>query len=214
MIKRLFKWFVETFLLKIVFEWQSKPIGFDKLEFALLDSNGLRYGKFPNEMDIPVLRKGQIARLEQELYSRLNDHELGEFLDAMLAALHEEDGKGNLKPNLGLIGKYLLEMRDRKKLLLHPELMFEIVAASYIREDENPAEFDLEIQEQKVKQFKADSKTGLYDFFYSSGIKELLPFLDISQERFDEFWEMSQSEIKAQASWRKSHLSPTLEPTS
>lgn len=193
-------------LLKLAFHHQSKPVDKGRLEQAFIDSNGLPYFKFTNDMDIPVLRKGQLNRLEQELYSCISDEELKGFIQVMEDGLNETDKQGHMKPNIGIIGKMITEIKNRKQLLLHPDLMFGIVAACYIREDENPAEFDLEIQEQKVAQFKKDSVGGLYDFFYSSGINELIPFLDITEEKFEEYLEIAQSEITAQNKWIQSHL--------
>lgn len=202
--------------LKLAFHHQSKGVDRAKLEFAFLDSEGNQYDKFTNDMDIPVLRKGQLSRMEQELYSCISDEELKDFMQVMEDALNNTDKAGHMKPNIGLIGKMITEIKQRKQLLLHPDLMFNIVACMYIRRDENPAEFDLEIQEQKVAQLKKDSTGGLYDFFYSSGIKELLPFLTITEKKLDEYLEVAQSEIKIQNKWIKSHLKkePTLEPTS
>ncbi len=203
-------------LLKLAFNQQSKPVDRGKLEFAFLDSNGETYDKFSNDLDIPVLRMGQLQRLEQELYSCISDEELKGFIQVMEDGLNETDKAGHMKPNIGIIGKMITEIKQRKQLLLHPDLMFGIVAVAYIRSDENPAEFDLEIQAQKVAQFKKDSTGGLYDFFYSSGISELIPFLTITEKKFDEYLEMAQTEITATNKWIKSRSKkePILEPTS
>ena len=161
----------KTDFLKMVFDEQSKPVNFDLLEAKFVDSNGKKYFKYKDDFDIPILRKGKLEQLLQELRSGISGDELGMFLDAMDKSLN----KG--QADVAKIGFIITEMRDRKELLLHPDILFEMVTVLYIREDENPALIDEEIHVEKYNQFKKDSQGGLYDFFYGAGLKRYIPYL-------------------------------------
>ena len=191
MIKLLFKLFKKQFL-KFAFSHQSKPVNFDRLEYIFIDSNGFRYYKFTKDDDIPILRKGRLEQYLKELQLGLSSDNLESILSYMEKAL---DG-GN-KPSIAKIGHAIEEIRNRRQILLHPEIMFNMVASLYIREDENPARVDEEIHEDKVNQFKKDSAGGLYDFFYSAGLNAYIPYLEKLKDGWTEFYKEQYAKIEA-----------------
>lgn len=189
---RVFYTLFKRQILKIYYLEQSKKKGFEGFQKVFVDSNGKQYYSPVNDFDLPIQRTRDLETKLMRMRAGLSDENLDQFLNAMEKALGE--GK---KPNLAMIGHLIIEMKKRKDLLLHPDLMFDIVALRYIREDEDPATVDLEIHKEKVDQFKKDSKAGLYDFFYNAGLTMYLPYLAKLESEWDEYWEESQMKIEA-----------------
>lgn len=179
-------------ILKIYYSEQSSKKGFEKMEPIFVDSEGRRYFKVKNDFDLPILRAKELEKRLQRNMSGLSDNNLNMFIKAMKKALN--DGK---KPDLSMIGHLLIEMERRQDLLLHEDIMFDIVAFTLIREDEDPAVIDLNIHDEKVKQFMKDSKEGLFDFFYRAGLMEYLPYLKNMEEDWNEYLEESRAKIQA-----------------
>jgi uncharacterized membrane protein len=192
-LKLLYRWYPESFH-KLVFQSQSKPDSFDKLEFVFVDSNGKRYYRFMSDMEAPIPRYKAFEMKFKEFSAGVSRDTLTLIIDTMDAALKETDKKtGNMKPNIAMIGHLITELRNRKDNLIDPEIMMEMVAYLYVREDENPALIDEDIHAQKVKQFFKDSQSGLYDFFVKAGLNRYMPFLE--QSGAD--WETIFSSMKA-----------------
>lgn len=185
---RLFYFLFKSQILKLQYNEQSKKKGFEKLTQVFIDSKGKRYYRYPNDMDIPILRKGELERVLREVQYGLSRDELSDILDAMTKALSDQRGD-KIVPNFAKVGFLVEEIKNRKEMLIHPDLLFEAVAMLYIREDEDPAIVDKEIVRQKMIQLKEDSKEGLYDFFYTSGLHAYIPFLQKSEEDWMELWE-------------------------
>ncbi len=126
------------------------------------------------------------------LRAGVSESEFDLILEAMEKALNS--GK---KSELAQIGHCIIEFKKRKELIFHPEIMFDIAALRYIREDELPHKIDPEIHKQKIKQFMKDSEGGLYDFFYKAGLNRYIPYLEKSENDWDEY--ILNSKIKTQA---------------
>lgn len=201
MLKPLLKWIYLSnpkFFTDLAFNRQSKPIEKYKLDWCFIDSNGKRYYKFIDDMEMPVERYGQIQRLLVELSNCISGPELKIFLTKIMEHLDPGAEEGERKKiRIGEAIHLVQEMLLREDLLLHPEIMMEIISASYIREDENPAKWDEELHQEKVAQFRKDSKTGLYDFFHKPGLAVLIPFAKLSEVEWLKYWAKSGVKIKA-----------------
>jgi hypothetical protein len=196
-LARFFYWLFKDQIKKIQFTEQSKKIGFEKLAFVFRDSNGKDYYRYTNDLEIPILRKGELERVLLEVESGLSGNELERIINAIDDAINEKDKKGHMSPNIGKIGFLIQEIKNRKEMLIHPDLLFEAVAILYIREDEDPAVVDREILKEKIVQLKKDSVDGLYDFFYSSGLNTYMPFLEKSPEEWTEYYEEGKAKLEA-----------------
>ncbi len=194
MKRRLFNLFKSDFL-KFAFDEQSKPVDFNNLETIFLDSNGKKYFRYKDDFDIPILRKGKLEQLIKELGYGISKDELTMFLDAMEKALD----KG--QADVAKIGFIITEMRDRKDILIHPDILFEMVTTLYIREDENPAVIDEEIHAEKYEQLKKDSQGGLYDFFYTAGLTTYIPYLTKLKDDWNLYLEKARAELETQRSF-------------
>jgi hypothetical protein len=171
---------------------QSSKKGFEKMVKRFVDSEGRIYYSPENDFDTPLERTKGIERCVQQLMSGLSDNEQEKIDEAMEKALGE--GK---KPNIAMVGHLIIERKKRKDMVLHPDIMFDLVALKYIREDEDPALIDKVIHEEKIEQFKKDSKDGLYDFFYGAGLSQYISYLTKLQSEWDEYWKESEVRVKA-----------------
>lgn len=202
MIYRLIYWLFKKQLLKIYYSEQSKKKGFQNMQPSFVDSNSKRYFVPINDFDIPILRTKAIETSILALSRGLSVDELKRFIEAMKKAVGE--GK---KPDVAMIGHLIIEMEKREDMLLHPDLMFDLVAYRYIREDEDPAIIDKEIHAQKVEQFKKDSTEGLYDFFYAAGLAQYIPYLTKLESEWNAYWQESTVKIKAMNKHLETYIS-------
>ena len=189
---RFIYWIFERQILKIYFNKQSHKKGLKNLIKVFVDSNGIKYYTWENENDIPIQRTKEIEKRLIRLKSGLSDENMNMMLDAMEKALNK-----GVKPDLATIGYIIKEMRNRQDLLLHPDLMFDLVALRYVREDETPTEVNESIHKDKIEQFKKDSKDGLYDFFYEMGMSGYMPYITKLESDWNMLW--AESKIKIQA---------------
>lgn len=189
--KILYKLFKRQFLKQYFLEQSSKK-GFEKMVKRFVDSNGKIYYLPENDFDTPLERIKAIEICVRQISAGLSDNEFKKIREAMKKALGE--GK---KPNIPMIGHLLIEMERREEMVLHPDIMFDLVANKYIREDEDPFIIDKKIHQEKIEQFKKDSVDGLYDFFYRASLAQYMPYLTKLESEWDEYWKESEVKVKA-----------------
>ena len=112
-----------------------------------MDSNGIQYYTFVDRYDIPLARFKEIEKRVMMLQYALTDNNIDQFCDAMEKAINK--GKNS---DIAMIGHLINELRKRKEIMLHSELLFEMVSLLYVREDENPSNVDENIFKEKIKQ--------------------------------------------------------------
>lgn len=202
MIIKLFYRFFRKQILKIYFSEQSTSAGFENMKVQFVDSEGRKYFSPDKDLDLPHVRTQEIQRRLMGVKFGLDDSYVEDFITAVKAALN--NGK---RPDVAVIGHLINELEARSKIWLHPDVMFDMVAFKYIREDEDPAIIDKNIHADKVDQFRKDSKEGLYDFFYKARLTDVLPFLKSLESEFPEFWRESIVQLKAKETQIKSLIS-------
>jgi hypothetical protein len=99
------------------------------------------------------------------------------LLDKMTEAINRKV-KNQMSPDFAMIGHLITEIKRRAQYLYPGDILMDLIAALYVREDENPSDMDMDLHKWKVEQFKKDSKGGLKDFFYNAGLKKYLPYLE------------------------------------
>lgn len=186
-----------------IYSAQSKPKteGFEKMTLAFVDSEKRKYYKYSDDFDLPLERKGKLDRYYGWLSAMMGGHELSDFTDKMEKQLNEcintLDLKGRIE-GLAQIQLLINEIRNRKSLIVHEEIYFRIMGVQYIREDQNPAEWDEEFEDAKIEQFKKDSKGGLYDFFYNGPLRKYMAFYNLSEEEWTAYLNESRAIIQGQ----------------
>ncbi len=169
---------------------------------VFVDSNGKPYYSVENDFDMPLDRIRAIEICVLGIMAGLDNKEMVLIRESMEKAIN-----GGNKPNIAHIGHLLIEWKRREEMLLHPDLMFDLVAYKYVREDEDPAVIDKEIHKQKIDQFKKDSKEGLYDFFYRAGLSQYMPYLTKLESEWEEYFRASEIKIRVMNEHLKASLS-------
>jgi hypothetical protein len=185
---KLFK----PFFLKHYYLDQSNKSGFEKMKKVFVDSNSREYYLPENDFDTHLERIRGIERCVREISAGLSNDEQKKIREAMKKALG--DGK---KPNMAMIGHLIIEMDKREEMLLHPDVMFDLMAYRYVRSDEDPAVIDNKIHKEKIEQFRKDSMGGLYDFFYRMGLSAYMPYLTKLESEWSEYYRQSEIKITA-----------------
>lgn len=166
-----------------LFRTKTKPSWASRCTSVYTDHAGRVYYKYNDELDMCVIRKGEIDKCLMELsYGR-------DYLDVFKGIkdmLGETDKRGNIKPNLSSVGYLAEEVLVRDKYLIIPDILMKVCANTLVREDENPLIVDAEILDQKIATFKAEiQRGGLRDFFYSAGTLKLLELSSMSTTEFN-----------------------------
>lgn len=176
--------------LKIYASEQGLKIAHKDLEKWFIDSNGKQYYKFPKSMSLPIERKGHLTDLYTHLSSGISGEEMDKLLSAMDNILSQGVGKPEVASKLGAIIHIL---KERRKLIFHTEILYNILAVQAIREDEAPDTYSTEIQLQKVAQFKEEvSKSNSYFFFQQTRLHTPIDLLSLTPEEWASLWEESQ----------------------
>lgn len=192
MWNRFIYWLFSKVVLKVYFNSQSKKSGFENMNKAFVDSNADIYYLPKSDFDYGLRRSKEIQKRLSRINSGLSDDELNKFIEALENALN-----GGRNPKLADIAFLIGEIKARQEIWIHEDLWFDILALKYIREDENPAVFDMEIHKQKVAQFQKDSEGGLYDFFYKMGLITFIPYLSKLEKDWDVYMDQSRAKIQA-----------------
>ncbi len=169
----------------------AKHPDFSKMEYKFTDSQGRRYYSYINDYDIPIKRYGQFKRFLMELANGMDRDEVKLFIAAMKSAVNKNPVE------MDKIGFILNEMELRNDMLFHEEIMFNMVAALYIREDQHPGEWDEETEQVKAQYLKIEAKGKLYDFFVTASLGKYIPYLKDFKGTFREFLTQTNKKRKA-----------------
>lgn len=179
----------KDYFLKALAKDQHKPFDRGEMEYRFLDMNGRKYYAFPKNLPAPIERTGKEMEFMMWMSAGLTSHELDRLLDAQDKAL-----MGGLKTgkNAAKIGAIITEIRERKNMVLHTELLYNWLAAIWIREDENPLVYNNEIQLEKVAQFKKEvAESNSYFFFHQPELERLNYLWKLSESEWNQYWQES-----------------------
>lgn len=165
------------------FRTKTKPSWASRCTSVYTDRAGRVYYKYNDELDMCVIRKGEIDKCLMELSYGKDYIDVFKGIKAMLG---ETDKRGNIKPNIEGVGYLAEEVLVRDKYLIIPDILMKVCANTLVREDENPLIVDQEILDQKIATFKTEiQRGGLRDFFYSAGTLRLLELPNMSTTEFN-----------------------------
>lgn len=174
---------------------ERKPLTHSSLSYAFVDGNAKKYYRFPKDIALSGERFAQMQDYMSWMSSGMGATEFDMFMDAIDKVLLDGLGK---HANVVALGAIIAEMKKRRKMVLHHELLYNFIAVQLVREDENPEVFDNDIQLQKVAAFKELTKTGsTYFFFHSEELKKLSHLFNMSEKEWQTYWEESLIKQKA-----------------
>lgn len=174
--------------LRFYAEENVKKIGSHDLEYAYTDTNGKAYFRFGKDFSLPMDRLGRLYYFTELLFKGLSPEEDEKIDRAINNAL--EAGLGNPKvKSAAKIGSLLIEREKRRSMVIHSELLYNILAVQLVREDEDPSLYVNAIQMQKVEQLRMDyERNGAYPFFQMEELRQLRSFLKLSKDELEAFW--------------------------
>ena len=160
-MKKIFSWF------KPKKDWKSD------CEFQFKDSKGLDYYRYVDEMQVPIKRTEAVQIAIREVTNKISDSDLKAFLENHNKILF---GSEPNEKKLELLARHAAILKERTEFTIAaPDLLMNLTAYLYIREDEDPYSIDEVLHQEKVKQFNTDSRGVLADFFYNVGLSAYLP---------------------------------------
>lgn len=195
MIKLIYRLFKKE-LTQMVWDETYKPDRMRGLKFAMV-CDGHRFFVYNNIFDVPIERMGRVQDYIIQLNRVVSNDELGNFIDNMEKALFSATNGDKVK-DLAKIGFLIGEMKNRKEMLLHPEIMMELAGALYIREDQDSSEWNDEFEHKKVELFRKNyTSEKLYDFFVTGGLSQFFPNFESLEKDWTILWEQSQIRLQA-----------------
>jgi hypothetical protein len=165
---------------------------------------GVNYYAFNSIYEMPLIRLGKIQLLLGQLSACVSDSELNRFIQLMEESL-DKATQGSSVQNLAKIGWAITELKNRKKLLVHGDVMLQICSAAVVREGEDAAIWNDENEYRKFELFKAAySGEGVNDFFRCAGLATYWPALNVIESDLTILLAESEIYLKAQDAVMKS----------
>lgn len=175
----------------------AKHPDFSKMEYKFTDSLGRRYYSYVNDYDIPIKRKGMFQVFLIELREGMDRDERDIFVEAMLSELNKSE------LDRAKMAALCHEMKLRGEFLLIEEIMFKMVAALYIREDQKPQVWDNELEIQKAQFLQKEAQDNLFDFFEKASLGKYIPYLKEFKGTLREFLGSVAKKRRAGLMWIK-----------
>ena len=158
----------------IFFKKKNKTINNSKdvrLNLVYTDKEKNKYYTFKNFLEIPAKRA-----LAAEKACRYVDMYITEtMLKDCIKKMKEEMNKNNLYGLATIVN----ELDLRMKFVAEEDTILELGACYFFFEDENPAEYNYELNKEKLKLWKKDEEA--YSFFLSMALKATAKYSGISE---------------------------------
>lgn len=165
---------------------QQKPITHIGLEKAFVDIYGKQIYKFPQDVALPIERLGKKKEFMQWLAKGLTDEE-DKMFDNTIAEI-VLNGKDLLDVKRRVAG-VLAKKEERRQLVIHADIFYNLVAVELILPHEKPECFDNDLHMEKVRLFKEMTRDGsTYFFFQQTGLKSLSAFLNFTPQEWNHYW--------------------------
>jgi hypothetical protein len=175
-----------------LFSIQKTPLTHKELKREFADTDGKWYYSFDG-LAMPINRVAQAENYKIWLNNGLTKKNLLYFLDesdkSVNAALVRDKEFAKQMAKIITINN---EIRERAKMVIPSELIYNILAVQFIREDEDPVSFNNNIHLEKVAMFKNIDSNNNYSFFlHTKQLKMLLHSLNMSEGQWMEYLKSS-----------------------
>lgn len=167
------------------------------LQWAFKDLLGQNYYHIDNSKGIGFEHYGKAMEFTMFMSAGLSGKEITTMIEFQEEVL--ENMVAGKKGSLSILGAVNTEMKNRKNLVIHTELLYNFVACHYIREDESPKAWDEQIHNEKVEAFKAMLKADHpYGFFFQfPELKNLTKISTDSPEKWNSWWNESMRQLES-----------------
>ena len=151
-----------------------------KLTGEEFKTKNFTYKVWLKENALPLIRFAENIRMMEMLSLGISGEEMGKIVSAMRLL----SSKGLNKPeNSSKMSALVEHIATRGELVIHLDIIVNIVALHAIRSDENPFIVDAKIHKEKVNDLRKylETENG-YAFFQQAGLKELSGYINSSPE--------------------------------
>lgn len=171
------------------------------VDVAFVDPNGETFYRYSDDLKMPLGRKGVLNYFVTLMTAAVSEKELQHFVAIMRANLQKCLDKGKLiVENFSEIGFLLGELDKRREMKIHPDIMWDIIAVVYPKEEElRCTDYDWKLHEEKVTQFRRWSREGAFDFFLLKGWQEYLPYSTTSPNDLKTYIKSMELELLSQS---------------
>lgn len=185
----------EKGFLKYLHKKNGTKLTKDNLSFSFFDLDGNGYYKFPKELSLPMARLGKLQGYIKWLSSGIDGTELELMLDNIDKALTDGIKTGK---NAAKIGFVVSQLKERKTMIVHDELFYNIIAVQIIRHDESPIHFNNEIHLEKVESFRKLNESNDTFFLNIQEYLKALNWLTITKDELLLILQGSETHRKAE----------------
>lgn len=196
----------KDFIQMFTDEVSQKRLNKKELEFRFLDSNGKSYFGFPDSLPLPLERWGKSRDFLMWMSNGMSSKEFIELIEVA-----EKNWLNYIKTgkNASKVGYIFEELKNRGRMVIHTELLYNFLAVQLIRDDEDAESFNAEIHNEKVEQFKKETANGNHYFFFQQPeLKKLHEFWNFNQEEWEKYWNESLIVQQTQVKILQTILSP------
>jgi len=151
-----------------------KPVDFDDLNLAFVDSNGKAWYEFPDGMGNPMKRIAANLQAYEYLTARLSP----EMFDAAVKDVNEALAHGKVVE----AGAILSRLKTLKDEVIPLDVLINLIATDLVREDEPIDGDNLKIHKEKCDYLKGAIERGDVFFFRLTVVKDLSERFKISKE--------------------------------
>jgi hypothetical protein len=183
--------FITKALYRYYISKRPDQIKASELTFVGMDENGKRYYSWDELDKVPKCRVDELQNLSLMDEMKLTKDQVFALCFAIIEnnekTLAEKDQKKAvmMRSQIDFLAN---EIMWRAENLTPTDLILEMASVVCVREDEAPDQFTVRIQDEKVKQFKAESQNGNFFFVESKLFNTLKPSLVMSGEEFKKHW--------------------------
>lgn len=165
------------------------------MEYAFKDLDGNEYYRFPPTTAFPLARHAKRGEIIAWMSAGLTASELHSLLD--LADKELENMVMGKTGSLAKVGAIHSQIRMRKDLVIHTELMYQFIGVHYLLKDEPLYTVSDEIMDLKIESFKKMVAGGLLlDFFQLPELNNICNTIGLSRDEFQQAWIESEVEMK------------------
>jgi hypothetical protein len=167
----------------------SKPLNFDSLQLAFVDTNGKAWYEFPDGLGNPMKRMAANLQAYEYLTARMSPD--------MFDAACEDINKALAHGKVVEAGAILTRLKTLKDEVIPVDVLINLIATDLVREDENPKENNPHIHQEKCDYLKGAIERGDSFFFRLTVVKDLSKRFKISNESWTVILKGFQEAVKA-----------------
>jgi len=179
------------------------------LEPAFKDVEGRQYYHHTTQTGQSIEHYGKAHEFTMWMAAGLTGAELTYLIDLQNEVIESMmEGK---QPNTAILGWVNQEIKLRRQMIIHTDLLYNFIACHYVREDEDPSVWVESVHNEKVEAFKRISKEGdTHAFFFGlRELKNLTGIIHLSPEEWSKHWNDSlraQADLTKKAEYLKSEI--------